>query len=200
MCSSDLSSTALASSALPFGGGAAPCSSSSRFCSWWEVTTASPLGVPFSSTCSSLSCSSFSSFSSPFSFPVLGPMASRGCSFEPLTDRLHHEADKRVTLREKAKQLLDAYEMCEHTFHPQINRSFSSTESGRAPIHLRARAIQQLRKVADGGTDFYWKVPEDTPTRTPLYLMCNDDNLAEHEEFFGGDIVFEEGEEGRRAL
>mmetsp|Transcript_26092 Transcript_26092/g.77759 ORF Transcript_26092/g.77759 Transcript_26092/m.77759 type:complete len:752 (+) Transcript_26092:100-2355(+) len=46
------------------------------------------------------------------------------------------------------------------------------------------RAIQQLRKVADGGTDFYWKVPEDTPTRTPLYLMCNDDNLAEHEEFF----------------
>ena len=70
----------------------------------------------------------------------------RGCSFEPLTDRLHHEADKRVTLREKAKQLLDADEMCEHTFHPQINRSFSSTESGRAPIHLRARTIQQLKQ------------------------------------------------------
>jgi hypothetical protein len=73
---------------------------------------------------------------------------SRGCYVEPLPQRLHHEADKRAMLRNKAKELLEADAMCSYTFRPQINKKSSSNskESGRTPIHLRAEAIQQMKQ------------------------------------------------------
>jgi len=73
---------------------------------------------------------------------------SRGCLFEPLVDRLHHEADKRSTLRQRAKELLEADAMCDYTFKPQINRSHSS-EGARTALHLR----QQRKVVSEKKTD-----------------------------------------------
>lgn len=64
---------------------------------------------------------------------------------EPLAERLHHEADKRATLREKAKELLEAHEVMSHTFTPSINRS-QSVGAIHTPIHLRAGEIQQKKE------------------------------------------------------
>jgi len=72
---------------------------------------------------------------------------SRGCFLEPLADRLHHEADKRMTLRHKAKELLQADEMCSYTFRPQINRNRASSKDAHTPIHLRAETIQQMKQA-----------------------------------------------------
>lgn len=71
----------------------------------------------------------------------------RGCYLETLEDRLHHEADKRTTLRQKAKELLEADEMCSYTFQPQINRPTSGEENGRMPIHLRTEEIRQRQQA-----------------------------------------------------
>lgn len=71
---------------------------------------------------------------------------SRGSLFEPLAERLHHEADKRSTLRHKAKELLEADDMCSYTFHPQINPDRSNKEVNHTPIHLRAEAIRQMKE------------------------------------------------------
>lgn len=69
----------------------------------------------------------------------------RGCLIEPLAERLHHEADKRATLRHKARELLEADMMCSYTFQPQINKHRVSA-SNHAPIHLRTEAIQQTKQ------------------------------------------------------
>jgi len=71
---------------------------------------------------------------------------SRGCLIEPLAERLHHEADKRSTLRQKAKELLEADEMCSYTFKPQINRSRSTEDGKRTPLHLRTEEIRKKRQ------------------------------------------------------
>lgn len=60
---------------------------------------------------------------------------------EPLETRLHHEADKRNVLREKAKELIQADQMCAYTFQPQINQS--SQDVRQTPIHLRTTEIRQ---------------------------------------------------------
>jgi len=70
----------------------------------------------------------------------------RGCYLEKLEDRLHHEADKRSTLRQKAKELLEADEMCAYTFQPQINRPPSGEENGHTPLHLRTDEIRQRQQ------------------------------------------------------
>lgn len=69
----------------------------------------------------------------------------RGCYVEPLEERLHHEADKRDILRQKAKELLEADEMCSYTFQPQINRTGTNGEGDRTPIHKRAEELRQQR-------------------------------------------------------
>jgi hypothetical protein len=66
---------------------------------------------------------------------------SRGCYVEPLATRLHHEADKRSLLRQKAKELIEADGMCEHTFKPQINPS--SEQIQQTPLHMRTEEIRQ---------------------------------------------------------
>jgi len=74
---------------------------------------------------------------------------SRGCFIEPLPDRLFHEADKRASLRHKAKELLEADSLCSYTFQPQINSGKGgSTGNGRdrTPIHVRASSIQQQKQ------------------------------------------------------
>lgn len=70
---------------------------------------------------------------------------SRGCFIEPLADRLHHEGDKRMTLRHKAKELMEADAMCEYTFQPQINRRSKSVEN-RAPIYTRTQELKKRRE------------------------------------------------------
>lgn len=70
---------------------------------------------------------------------------SRGCFIEPLAERLHHEGDKRMTLRHKAKELMEADAMCEYTFQPQINQRSRSVEN-RAPIHARAQELKKRRE------------------------------------------------------
>lgn len=90
----------------------------------------------------------------------------RGCYQETLAERLHHEADKRETLRTKAKELLETDTMCSYTFQPQINRTRPSQSTGsRAPIHMRTEEIQQkkdqkLRAVQaakDEGTECHFQ-------------------------------------------
>lgn len=80
---------------------------------------------------------------------------SRGCLLEPLASRLHHEADQRECLRQKAKELLEKDEMCNYTFKPQINTDRGSSLHGRSaepgqgdhkPLHLRLDEIQKSRK------------------------------------------------------
>lgn len=68
---------------------------------------------------------------------------SRGCHAEPLVDRLHHEADRRASMRTKAKEIIEADAMCSCTFRPQINRSRSADSS--TPIHLRSEASRQIK-------------------------------------------------------
>jgi hypothetical protein len=76
----------------------------------------------------------------------------RGGIIEPLPERLFHEADKRSTLRNKAKEMMEADAMCDYTFQPHINRTqatskaTSSKDDGRAPIHLRAEAIKRKKQ------------------------------------------------------
>lgn len=70
---------------------------------------------------------------------------SRGCFIEPLAERLHHEGDKRMTLRHKAKELMEADAMCEYTFQPQINQRSRSVEN-RAPIHVRTQELKKRRE------------------------------------------------------
>jgi len=70
---------------------------------------------------------------------------SRACSVEPLAQRLHHEGDKRLTLRNKARELLEADELCAYSFRPQINPSNPTKKRDRTPIHIRARQIQQAK-------------------------------------------------------
>jgi len=72
----------------------------------------------------------------------------RGCYLEPLSERLHHEADKLAILRQKAKELLEADEMCAYSFRPNINRSRSSDDlrGDRTPLHLRAEKISKKRQ------------------------------------------------------
>lgn len=81
---------------------------------------------------------------------------SRGCYLEPLAQRLHHEADKRNMLRQKAKELMQADEMCSYTFRPEINRrrpsSSSAVEQGRTPIHLRTEELLQQKAAATKAT------------------------------------------------
>lgn len=69
----------------------------------------------------------------------------RGCYVEPLVERLHHEADKRMILRQKAKDLMDADEMCSYTFQPQIKRTGTSSENER-PLYLRSEELRQQRQ------------------------------------------------------
>jgi len=70
---------------------------------------------------------------------------SRGCFAEPLAERLHHEADRRASLRSKAKELLEVDEVCACSFRPQINPSDPTKEAARTPIHLRAGEVLQAR-------------------------------------------------------
>lgn len=65
----------------------------------------------------------------------------RACCAEPLAERLHHEGDRKIRLRHKARELVEADELYSHSFHPQINTSRPST-AGRTPIHLRAEEIR----------------------------------------------------------
>lgn len=72
---------------------------------------------------------------------------SRGCYVEPLAARLHHEADKRTMLRQKAKELLEADEMCSYTFQPQINRTGPTGEEvEQTPLHLRTEEIRRMQQ------------------------------------------------------
>lgn len=79
----------------------------------------------------------------------------RSCFLEPLTSRLHHEADQRGFLRQKAKELLEQDEMCRYTFKPKINADRGSPRRGRSadagqgehkPLHLRIDEIQRSKK------------------------------------------------------
>lgn len=70
---------------------------------------------------------------------------SRACCAEPLVERLHREGDAKINLRHKAKELLEADELCSHSFHPQINKPRPSTP-GRVPIHLRAEEVRLRRE------------------------------------------------------
>jgi len=67
---------------------------------------------------------------------------SRGCSLDALSERLHHGADMRETLRRKAKDLLEADQLFSCTFCPQINPR-GPKQTSRTPIHLRAGAGRQ---------------------------------------------------------
>jgi len=69
----------------------------------------------------------------------------RGCFIEPLQSRLFHEADKRRSLRDKAKKLVEADQMCDFTFQPQINRTSSGSKETK-PIHLRTDVIRQQKE------------------------------------------------------
>lgn len=69
----------------------------------------------------------------------------RGCSAEPLVERLYHEADKRATLREKAKELVEADEVVALTFTPTVNRT-PSKGSNYTPIHQRVDVIQRQKQ------------------------------------------------------
>ncbi|CAE7856323.1 HMG1, partial [Symbiodinium microadriaticum] len=68
---------------------------------------------------------------------------SRSCFVESLPERLYHEADKRASLRNKAKELMEADALCSYTFQPNINPSRGAT---RAPLHLRAEELRQRRE------------------------------------------------------
>merc|ERR1712172_365336 len=70
---------------------------------------------------------------------------SRGCSLDALSERLHHGADMRETLRRKAKELLEADRLCSCTFCPQINPP-GPKQTSRTPIHLRAGAGRQINE------------------------------------------------------
>lgn len=77
----------------------------------------------------------------------------RGGIIEPLPERLFHEADKRSTLRNKAKEMMEADAMCDYTFQPHINRTQATSsrddgrrDDGRTPIHLRAEAINKKKQ------------------------------------------------------
>mmetsp|Transcript_64173 Transcript_64173/g.150449 ORF Transcript_64173/g.150449 Transcript_64173/m.150449 type:complete len:701 (-) Transcript_64173:75-2177(-) len=68
---------------------------------------------------------------------------SRSCFVESLPERLYHEADKRASLRNKAKELMEADTLCSYTFQPNIN---PSRGANRAPLHLRAEELRQRRE------------------------------------------------------
>jgi len=72
----------------------------------------------------------------------------RGCSVEPFVERLHHEADKRTVLRERAKELMETDARLSHTFKPIVNaRSMSSRGgSSQKPLHLRADSLHKQRQ------------------------------------------------------
>lgn len=86
---------------------------------------------------------------------------SRGCYLMPLADRLHHEADKRATLRHKAKELLQADEMCSHTFQPNINHRSPAQgkerERQQLPLHMRTEELRrqqaEKRQAAQNAED-----------------------------------------------
>ncbi|CAJ1374603.1 unnamed protein product [Effrenium voratum] len=67
----------------------------------------------------------------------------RGCYAEALPQRLYNDAQRRSTLRNKAKELLDAEDLYQCTFTPQINHR---SDNGRVPLHLRTKAIQQMKQ------------------------------------------------------
>ncbi|CAE7615135.1 HMG1 [Symbiodinium pilosum] len=69
---------------------------------------------------------------------------SRSCMVESLPERLFHEADKRASLRNKAKELMEADTLCAYSFQPSINPS--SKGANRAPLHLRAEELRQRRE------------------------------------------------------
>jgi len=81
---------------------------------------------------------------------------SRGCLLEPFVDRLHHEADKRTVLRQKAKELLEADEMGTYPFKPTTNESdkrpasasasAGSRRPGAASGPLRGREAEETEK------------------------------------------------------
>eukprot|EP00929_Paragymnodinium_shiwhaense_P115453 TRINITY_DN8433_c0_g1_i1.p1 TRINITY_DN8433_c0_g1~~TRINITY_DN8433_c0_g1_i1.p1 ORF type:complete len:610 (-),score=148.97 TRINITY_DN8433_c0_g1_i1:241-2070(-) len=72
---------------------------------------------------------------------------SRGCYLEPLAERLHHEADMRAVLRQKAKELLEADEMCAYSFQPKINsRPSSAGPEARTPIHRRTEMLRRQKQ------------------------------------------------------
>lgn len=71
----------------------------------------------------------------------------RGCSTEPLVERLHHEADKRVLLREKAKELLERDESMTIPFRPAASGKARPNQGDwrSPPLHLRAQSWQRRR-------------------------------------------------------
>jgi len=70
----------------------------------------------------------------------------RGCSTEPLTERLYHEADKRAAFREKAKELLEADKVGSHTFCPSVNHTQPTRSVNHVPIHKRVDVIQKRKQ------------------------------------------------------
>ena len=69
---------------------------------------------------------------------------------ESLLERLHHEADNKIAVREKAKRALEEAEMSEYSFTPCINPAshqlLQKSNRDHRPIHERVAEIQRKKK------------------------------------------------------
>ena len=67
-----------------------------------------------------------------------------------LLERLHHEADNKIAVREKAKRALEEAEMAEYSFTPCINpashKLLQKSNQDSRPIHERVAEIQRQKK------------------------------------------------------
>ena len=65
----------------------------------------------------------------------------------PLTDRLHHEADNRVAIREQAKRAMEEEQLANYSFTPNVKRNpvYSKNEATHRPIHERIGELQRKR-------------------------------------------------------
>lgn len=65
-----------------------------------------------------------------------------------MCDRLHHEADDRVAVREKAKRAMEEREMQQYSFRPRINEAATDAlvdMSNHRPLHERVGELQRQR-------------------------------------------------------
>jgi hypothetical protein len=75
---------------------------------------------------------------------ALSKHGARAASREPFVERLHHEADTRLHLRAKARELLEEEKVAGQTFQPKIKEHPASAH--QRPIHERLDDIMRRKK------------------------------------------------------
>jgi hypothetical protein len=79
--------------------------------------------------------------------PTINHRPRRQSGSLPLEERLHHEADNRLVVREKARRLAEKRQIEQHPFKPKINPITKDllTEEDKAPIYERMDHVQRKR-------------------------------------------------------